>query len=361
MRRVFFLKKNLLRISLLSILTASTMVLSACTNSTSGKNSGESPNSKVVNVYSDRHYDTDKQLLEEFTKDTGIKVNIIEGSSDELIERLAREGKDSQADALITADVGRLHRAKEQGLLQNSTSDIINKNIPENLRDSDGEWVALTKRARVIVYSKDRVKPEELSTYEDLAGEKWKGKVVTRSSTAVYNQSLLASLIYINGEESSKNWAQGIVNNLSKEPKGNDRDQVKAIAAGEGDVTLVNTYYIGKMINSSDKEEVKAAEKVGVFFPNQNTTGTHVNISGVGITKSAKNKDNAVKLIEFLSSEKAQKLFAEANYEYPANPAIAPSELLKSWGDFKAQDINLSKLGEFNNKAVEIFNQVGWK
>ncbi len=314
-----------------------------------------------VNVYSDRNYDTDKKLYEVFTKETGIKVNLIEGKSDELIERLAREGKDSKADVLITADAGRLHKAKEQNLLQPVTSDGLLKNVPENLRDIDNQWYALTMRARVIVYSKDRVKPEELSTYENLTDAKWKGKILVRPSSSIYNQSLLASFIAVDGEDNAKAWAKGIVANLGREPKGNDRDQAKAVVAGEGDIAIMNTYYIGKMLNSAEAEEVKVAKQVGVFFPNQDTTGTHVNISGAGVTSATKNKDNAVKLIEFLSGIEAQKEFAEANFEYPVNPEVEPSELLKSWGEFKKQDINISKLGELNKRSVQLLNEVGWK
>jgi iron(III) transport system substrate-binding protein len=316
---------------------------------------------EVVNLYTDRHYDTDEELFKLFTEETGIKVNVVKGKSDELIEKLNREGEDTQADLLITADAGRLHRAKEKGLLQPVESKTLFSNIPANLRDKDNQWFGLTVRGRVIVYSKDRVNPEDLSTYEDLTNPKWKGKILVRSSSNIYNQSLLASFIAINEAEAAKNWAKGIVENMAREPKGNDRDQAKAIVAGIGDIAIMNTYYIGKMLNSSDPEEVKVANQVGVFFPNQDTTGTHINVSGIGLTKYAKNKTNAIKLMEFLSSEKAQKQFAEANYEYPANPLVEPSDLLKSWGEFKAQNINLSKLGEYNKKAMEIFNEVGWK
>jgi len=362
LKGVHVMKKKSIIAILTSALLVSSFIFTGCGNSASSQNTTNTTGGeKVVNVYSDRNYDTDKQLYEEFAKETGIKVNIIEGNSDELIERLAREGQASQADLLITADAGKLHSAKEKGLLQETKSKVLDKNVPENLRDKDKQWYGLTVRARVLVYAKDRVKPSDLSTYEDLTSAKWKGKVLTRSSTAVYNQSLLASFIDINGEEKAKEWAQGIVANMAREPKGNDRDQAKAVVAGEGDVAIMNTYYVGKMLNSSDPEEVKVAEKVGVFFPNQQTTGTHINVSGAGLTKSAKNKDNAIKLVEFLSSEKAQKSFAEANYEYPVNKNVQPAELLKSWGEFKTQEINLTKLGELNKKAVEIFNQVGWK
>ena len=316
---------------------------------------------QVVNLYTDRHYDTDDALYQQFTEETGIKVNIVKGKSDELIERLAREGQDTEADLLITTDAARLHRAKEQGLLQPVNSETVLNNVPENLRDIDNEWIGLTVRARVLVYSLDRVDPSELSTYEDLTNDKWKGKILVRASDNTYNQSLLASFIALNGRESAKEWASGVVTNMARTPQGNDRDQAKAVVAGEGDIAIMNTYYVGKMLNSSDPEEVKVAKQVGVFFPNQDTNGTHINVSGIGVAKHAKNPENAVKLIEFLTGDKAQKEFAEANYEYPVKADVEASELLKSWGEFKRQDINLSKLGEFNTEAVKVFNEVGWK
>ncbi|MFT9497622.1 Fe(3+) ABC transporter substrate-binding protein, partial [Anaerosolibacter sp.] len=306
-------------------------------------------------------YDTDQQLYDTFEKETGIKVNVVEGKSDELIERLAREGQDTQADLLITADAGRLHKAKEQGLLQAVNSEVLSTNVPENLRDIDNEWFGLTVRARVLVYAKDRVNPSELSSYDNLTDPKWKGKIVVRSSSNIYNQSLLASFIEIKGEEKAKEWAKGIVANFARDPEGNDRDQAKAVVAGIGDVAIMNTYYLGKMMFSSDAEEVKVAEQVGVFFPDQDGEGTHINVSGVGLTKYSKNVDAATKFMEFLSSEQAQRQFAEANFEYPVNPSVEPAELLKSWGDFKAQSINLSKLGIYNKRATEIFNEIGWK
>lgn len=348
---------------LLSLTLALSLILGGCAAKTVKvpQEGAAASNNNEINLYTDRHYESDEKLYEEFTKDTGIKVNVVKGDSDELIERLHREGKDTQADLFITADAGRLYRAKERGLLQAVNSETLFNNIPENLRDKDNNWYGLTMRARVLVYDKDKIKPEQLSTYEDLTDPKWKGKVLVRSSSAIYNQSLIASFIAVNGEEAAREWAKGIVSNLAREPKGNDRDQAKAVVAGEGDVAIMNTYYIGLMSNSSDPEEVKVAQKVGVFFPNQNTTGTHVNVSGVGLTKNTKNKENAIKFMEFLSSEKAQKQFAEANFEYPANPKVEAAELLKSWGNFKRQTVDLSKLGEYNKKAQEIMNEVGWK
>ena len=356
-----------LKKSLLLVVIAMMLVLSACGSATKKESGTDADTNKKetdkseVNLYTSRHYDVDTELYKTFEEETGIKVNVIKDEADVLIERIKREGTATKADLLLTADVGRLYRAKEEGLLQSVSSDKLSKQIPENLRDVDDMWVGLTKRARILVYNKDKVKPEELSTYEALTEDKWKGRVLVRSSESVYNQSLLASFIEINGDEKAKEWAGGLVNNFAQNPAGGDRDQAKAIAAGIGDVAIMNSYYFGQMLNSQDAEEVKVAENLGVFFPNQETTGTHVNISGAGVIKGSKNAENAVKLLEFLTGEEAQSKFASANYEYPVNESVEPSELLKSWGDFKEQDIPLSTLGENNAKAVMIFNEVGWK
>lgn len=315
----------------------------------------------VVNLFTSRHYETDSELYEIFTEQTGIKVNVIKGEESELIERLTREGEATEGDIFFTADVGKLYAAKEKGLFQSIESDTLTANIPENLRDPDNAWFGLTKRARVIVYAKDRVDPSQLSTYENLTDPKWQGKILIRSSENIYNQSLLASFIELNGAEQAKEWAQGMVANMAREPKGGDTDQIKAIVAGEGDIAIINTYYLGRLLNSSAPEDVKVGEQVSVFFPNQETNGTHINVSGAGVTKYAKNKENAIKFIEFLSQQEAQGKFAQNNNEYPVNPAVEASELLKSWGEFKTQDIRLSILGEKNAEAVKLFNEVGWK
>jgi iron(III) transport system substrate-binding protein len=314
-----------------------------------------------VNLYTNRHYDTDQELLDKFTEATGIKVNVLKGDSDQLIERIAREAENSPADLLITADAGRLHRAKMRNILQQTESEVLNKNIPENLRDRENYWFGLTVRGRVIVYAEDRVNPEELSSYEDLISDRWKGEILVRSSENIYNQSLLASFIAIYGEEWAENWAAGIVDNMARRPKGNDRAQATAVAAGEGDIALMNTYYLGKMINSDNPAEVEVAENISVYFPSQDQEGTHINVSGIALAKHSPNRENAVKLMEYLSSESAQEFFAAANYEYPVNPGVEASVLLKSWGDFKAQNIDLTNLGIYNDEAVRIFNKVGWQ
>ncbi len=315
----------------------------------------------VVNVYTHRHYEADQQLFDRFTEQTGIKVNVVKASADQLIERLESEGVNSPADVLISVDAGRLHRAKTKDLLQPIESEILAQKIPAHLRDGENFWFGVTVRARVIAYAKDRVNVSDLTTYEALADEEWRGKVLVRGSGNIYNQSLLASIIHSAGAEKAKEWAEGLVKNMARDPKGGDRDQVKAIAAGVGDVAIVNTYYIGKLLASGNEEEKKAGEAVGVFFPNQAGRGAHVNVSGVGVTRHSPNKNNAIRFIEFLADDEAQKVFAHANYEYPVNPAIEPAPILQAWGEFKADQINLSVLGQNNKEAVVIFDQVGWK
>jgi iron(III) transport system substrate-binding protein len=314
-----------------------------------------------VNVYTHRHYEVDQMLFAKFEAQTGIKVNVVNAKADELMQKMTLEGVQSPADVLITVDAGRLVRAKDKGLLQAIDSEVLTARIPLNLRDEDNQWFALTKRARVIAYDKDKTNAEQLSTYEDLTTPKWNKKILVRSSGNIYNQSLMASIIAHKGRDAAKIWGESIVKNMARSPQGNDRDQIKAVIAGEGDVAIVNTYYIGKLLNSEDPEEVKIGQRVGVFFPNQDDRGTHINISGAGVAKYAPNKANAITFIEYLASEEAQKVFASSNYEYPVNPAVEVSDLLKSWGTFKEDALPLSKLGENNKKAVLVFDEAGWK
>jgi iron(III) transport system substrate-binding protein len=316
---------------------------------------------KMVNIYTDRHYDTDQALYDRFTEETGIVVNVVTAGSDELLERLSAEGEDTEADLIVTSDVGRLYRAGEMDLIKAFDSNTVEANVPEHLRSTDNLWTALTVRARVITYALDRVDPNTLSTYEALTEPEWEGRVLVRSSGNIYNQSLLASFIALNGEEEAKEWAQGLVANMARTPEGNDRDQMKAVVAGEGDVAIVNTYYVGKLLNSSDEVEVQVGEQIGVFFPNQETNGTHINISGAALTKHGTNSEAGTELLEFLTGEEAQNDYASANYEYPVNEAVEPSDLLKSFGEFKIQNIDLSLLGEYNDEAVKLFNEVGWQ
>jgi iron(III) transport system substrate-binding protein len=344
----------------LTLLLAASLALFSCSKKEEPKT--ETPaEEKVVNVYTHRHYDTDKQLFDQFEKETGIKVNIINASADELITRMKSEGKDSPADVLITVDAGRLHNAKVSGLLQPVESAILSKNVPAHLKDADNYWYGITKRARIIAYDKSKVNPKDIATYWDLTKDKFKGKVLIRSSNNVYNQSLLASFIaHFPDSNFAELWAAGIVKNMARKPAGGDRDQIKAVAAGLGTVAVVNSYYFGKMANSDDPADKEAASKVAILFPNQDGRGTHINVSGAGVAKYSKHKENAIKFIEFLSSKEAQEMLSGANYEFPVNPEVEPSAFLQSWGTFKEDTINLSELGEYNAEAIKIFNKVGW-
>jgi len=314
-----------------------------------------------INIYTHRHYDSDKILFKKFTDMYGIEVNVIKGSADQLIQRLQSEGKNSPADVLLTVDAGRLVRAKDMGLLEPVSSKILIENVPEKMRDSENHWFGLSVRARVIVYAKDRIKENDLSTYEDLADPKWKGKIVVRSSNNIYNQSLLASMINENGVKNTLKWAKSVRKNMARKPRGNDRDQARAVASGVADLAIINTYYLGLLANSTDKEDREVAKKLNVFFPNQSGRGTHINVSGAAVTKSSKNKKEAIRFLEFLTQEENQKIFSEANYEYPLDYNNSKSKIHLKWGRFKADSIDLSILGKNNAEAVKIFDLAGWE
>ncbi|MEB4591575.1 Fe(3+) ABC transporter substrate-binding protein [Candidatus Thiothrix sp. Deng01] len=314
-----------------------------------------------VNVYSARKEQLIKPLFDTFTAQTGIKVNLVTGKDDALLERLRLEGDNSPADLLMTADAGRLYRAKEMELTQPVKSDVLVKDIPEHLRDPENHWFGLTSRARPIFYAKGKVKPEELSTYEALADPKWKGRICVRSSDNIYNQSMLGSMIAADGADKAQAWADGFVKNFARPPEGADKDQLKAVASGQCDLAIANTYYYGQMLAGNDPEEQAAAEKVAIFWPNQNDRGTHINVSGAAVTAAAGHVDNAVKLLEFLVSDASQHWYAEANQEYPVKADVEPSALLKGWGEFKADSLNLAELGKHNAEAVKIMDKAGWK
>lgn len=314
-----------------------------------------------VNVYSSRHYDTDKALYDNFTKQTGIKVNLIEGSDDQLIERIRTEGTNSPADVLITVDAGRLWRAQEAGVLQPTRSEILEKAIPAHLREPDGHWFGLSKRARILIYNKSAVKPGDLSTYEALADAAWKGRVLVRSSTSVYNQSLVGSLLATLGEEKTEAWAKGIVANMARKPQGGDTDQIRAVAAGEGDVAISNSYYFGRLAASSKPEDQAVVQKLGLFFPNQQDRGTHVNVSGAGVVKGAPNRDAGVKFIEYLVSPEAQHLFAYGNFEYPVVAGVEVHPVVVAWGAFKEDELNAAVYGKNNAEALRVMDRAGWK
>ena len=315
----------------------------------------------VVNLYSARHYNTDEKLYSDFTAKTGIKINRIDDDADKLIQRLKAEGANSPADLFITVDAGRIQRAAADGLLQPVKSAVLDKAVPEHLREPYGLWYGFSKRARVIVYSKARVKPADLSTYEALADPKWKGKIAIRSSTNVYNQSLTGAMLAAHGPDRTLAWAKGFVANFARAPKGGDRDQIAAVAAGEADIAISNTYYLAHLLTSKKPEDRAAAEKVGVFFPNQNDRGAHVNISGGGVAAHAKNKENAIKFLEYLVSPQAQAYFAEGNYEYPVVEGAKVSPVIAAWGKFKEDGLNAQVFAQNNAEALKIMDRAGWK
>lgn len=317
--------------------------------------------SEEVNLYSQRHYSVDELQYENFTKLTGIKVNVIKANADELIERLKNEGENSPADLFITVDAGKLQKAAELELLQKVSNSKVNDNVSNDLKDKNGYWVPITYRARIVVYSNDRVNKNDLSTYEDLANEKWKGRILVRSSSNAYNQALMSSMVANLGSDVASSWSNGIVKNFARDPKGSDRDQVKAIAAGQGDLAIVNSYYIGLLLSSKKEEELNAGKSVSVFFPNQEDRGSHINVSGIGLTKNSPNKENAIKLMEYLTGEEAQNTYVNNSYEYAANPKVKPSKIVQAWGTFKRDELDLNMLGKFRQEAIRIFDKTGWK
>mgnify|MGYP000132589214 FL=1 len=314
-----------------------------------------------VNLYSARIEALIKPLLDTFTEQTGIEVNLVTGDADGLIQRLKSEGRNSPADILLTTDVGRLYRAKEAGLTQSVKSATLEQNIPVMYRDDSNHWFGLSLRARPILYVKDKVDPAELNSYEDLSDPKWKGKICIRSSNNVYNQSMVASLIAANGLEATEEWAKGLVANFAMPPRGGDRDQIKAAAAGQCDLAIANTYYLAGMLTSDDEEQRAAAEKMAVFWPNQDGRGAHVNISGAAVTASAPNRDNAIALLEFLSTDAAQSWYARENGEYPIRDDIEIGSLLSSWGTFKADDLNVEVAGRRQVEAIKLMDRAGYR
>ncbi|MEL4896615.1 Fe(3+) ABC transporter substrate-binding protein [Crocosphaera sp. Alani8] len=325
------------------------------------QNPAPTPVTGEVNLYSSRHYNTDTELYNGFTDETGIKVNLIEGSADELIERITSEGDNTQADVFMTVDVARLWRAQEAEIFAPTSSPTLEERIPASLRNPEGLWFGFTRRARVIMYNQENVNPEELSTYEDLADPKWKGRIIIRPSSNIYNQSLVASLIEIHGEEKTEEWVKGFVANFAREPQSNDTGQIKDVAAGVADITLANTYYLARMAKDDDPAIKEVVEKVKIFFPNQDDRGSHVNISGAGVVKNAPNPENAVKFLEYLSSDTAQEFFAKGNNEYPVVEGVGIDPVLESFGTFKADDTNIATFGPNLATAVQVMNRGGWK
>jgi len=313
-----------------------------------------------VNIYSARHYPADEQLFARFTEETGIAVNQIKGTGSELMERIKLEGEQSPCDLFVTVDAGNLWRAQDQGIYQPVSSPELEQHIPANLREPSGLWFSFAKRARVVVYDTAKVKAEDLSTYEDLASDKWKKRILIRSSNNIYNQSLVASIIHNDGAEAAQAWCNGIVANMARKPKGGDIDQINALVAGEGDIAVSNTYYFARMLSGDDDDLKQKLARCKVFFPNQGTRGTHVNVSGAGVAKYSPNKDNAIKFLEFMISPEAQAIFAGANFEYPVRDGAEQAAVIASWGGFKEDEINVVELGRNNAQAVMLMDRAGW-
>ncbi len=312
-----------------------------------------------LNIYSARHYDTDLALYETFTERTGVTVNLIEGGSDALIERIANEGEYTPADMLITVDAGRLWRAEQRGLFQPVESAVLEERIPEHLRHPGGLWFGLSKRARVIVHARGRPLPAPVSRYEDLADEELRGTVCMRPSSNIYNLSLMSSLIDALGAPAAQTWAEGVVANFARPPQGNDTSNLAAVASGECALTIANTYYLGRWLGSSREEDRRTAAALTVVFPNQDDRGSHVNISGAGVTRHAPNRDNAVRFLEYLAGDFAQRLFAEGNNEYPV--VGEASGVISELGTFREDRINAALLGANQGEAVRTYDRAGWR
>ncbi|MCB1967849.1 MAG: Fe(3+) ABC transporter substrate-binding protein [Candidatus Accumulibacter sp.] len=333
-----------------------TLAVAATTFASSSSRADE----KVLNLYSARHYQTDEALYEGFTRETGIRIKRIEGKDDELLERIRNEGAYSPADVLLTVDAARLSAAHELGLFAPVSSPLLDARIPANLRTAD--WFSFSTRARVIVYAKGVVKPEEVQTYGDLADPRLKGKICSRSGSHPYNLSLMASIIAHQGEAKAEQWAKGVVANFARAPKGGDTDQIRAVAAGECAVAVANTYYLARLMRSDKPEDRKTIDGIGVVWPDQQSYGAHINVSGGGVLKHAPNKEAALKFLEYLASDQAQRYFADGNNEWPVVAGVKiDNPALEALGKFKADPLPVSSLAMYRAKAQIIFDQVGYR
>ena len=315
----------------------------------------------VLNVYSARQEALIKPLLDKFSEKENIKINLVTSKGDVLITRLRTEGDNTPADVLITTDAGRLYRAEKLNLLEPLNPEPFAELVPKHLRSANGFWYGISTRARVIVYAKDRVREKELSTYEDLATPKWKGRVCVRSSSNIYNQSLVSSFLDANGSSVTQQWLEGLVNNFARSPQGGDRDQIRAIASKECDVALVNHYYLALLISSNNPKDALITKNIRVHWPNQDGRGVHINVSGIGAVRGAANLENAKKLIRFLLTDENQAWYSGINHEYPIRSDIPPSPLLNSWGKFKSDSVHADTLGRLNSAAVIAMDKAGWK
>jgi len=317
---------------------------------------------QVLNLYTARHYSTDEALYADFTKQTGIRINRIEGGEDALFERVKAEGANSPADVFLTVDIGRIWRADQAGIFAPVKSAALAKRIPASFRDPDGDWFGFSARARVIAYDRTRVKPGEISRYEDLADPKWKGEICSRSSSHPYNLSLIASMVSHLGEAQAKAWVEGVRANLARDPKGGDTDQLRAVAAGECSLAIGNHYYYVRLMRSSKPADKAVIERVGLIWPNQGDRGVHMNISGGGMLKHAPHREAAVKFLEYLASDSAQAYFANGNNEWPTVPGVKlANPALESLGEFKTDGVNVAELGRNQAIAQKLADQAGWK
>ena len=343
---------------------AAALLLTACGGESGAPASAERvsapENAGEVNIYSGRHYDSDLAIYDAFTEQTGIRVNLIEAGGDALIERIAREGEASPADLFITADAGILWRAEERGVFRAVDNDVLEQRVPAAFRHPEGKWFGLSKRARIVIYNKDQGLPTDLSSYADLADPAFRGTICVRSSSNVYNQSLLASRIAHHGVDAAEDWASGVVANFSRKPQGNDTSQIEAVAAGICRLGIVNSYYVARFVGADDEKMAEIGKKIGVLFPDQNADGAHINISGAGVTAYAPNAENAERLLEYLLGDETQTAFAQGNNEYPVVATVQAAGPVAALGAFVGDDLPVAALGENQTAAVEIFDQVGW-
>jgi iron(III) transport system substrate-binding protein len=362
--KIHFIKKSMNKVSRRLFLGGTGALGALALAELTGVKSSFAQKKQQINLYSSRHYNTDMKLYTDFEKQTGIKVNLVEGKGEELLQRIKSEGRNSPADIFLTADVGNIWQAQQAGIFTPVKSSTLNQRIPANLRDTvKNEWFGFSTRVRIIVYNKGKVNPSQLSTYEDLANPKWRGKLIMRTSTNIYNQALTAWLLGTRGAAKTEQWAKGVVANFARAPQGGDRDQIEAVAAGIADLSVANTYYLGSYATSTDPQKKEIFNKVGVFYPNQGKgqSGAFTNISGGGVLKTAPNKTAAIKFLEYLTSPSAQNYFAQGNFEFPVVKGAQIDPLLKSFGSFRSATTSLTSVGPNLANAVKIMDRAGWK
>ncbi len=341
------------------LILAATLALTATACSQTEESAGPVADNGEVNIYTSRHYDTDLDLYEDFTEQTGIRINQIEADADALIERISSEGEFSPADIFITVDAGRLWRAEEAGILSPVQSEVLNERLPDYLRHPEGLWFGLSTRARIIIYNKEQGVPEGLTSYEDLADPAFRGDICIRSSSNIYNISLLSSIIANRGEEAAQEWANGVVANFARDPQGNDSAQIESVAAGECRIAVVNSYYLARYAGG-DAEDQAVFDALGVIFPNQDSEGTHINLSGAGVLVNAPNRENAIRFLEYLTSESAQRYLADGNNEYPAAIGLEANSNVEQMGEFRPDTLNAAQIGRNQAAAVQVFDRAGW-